>query len=202
MVQERGGARAWAQCGSRWRCPLRTTCRRCRSWGRTQRLDSGGRAMASPPAAVQVSPHPSPSPPNSQLRLGYRLPWCGGCWGAFYWHLARKELDASLCMSVCVLVRGEVLSLRPPEPPPTADSNVWVAMAQLPQGLDLEYKFVVWKAAMRDAAGERNRRLHIPADGGKLQASPSCLPPSKHFLPLFPSPPQTRARKPAGVGAV
>jgi hypothetical protein len=82
----------------------------------------------------------------------------------------------SACHLACWYVR-KCLSLRAP-----ADSNVWVATVELPQGLDLEYKFVVWKAAMRDGAGERNRRLHIPADGGKLQAYPQLSGLSKHSL--------------------
>jgi hypothetical protein len=33
---------------------------------------------------------PASTSPHSLQRLGYRLlSWCGGCWGAFCWHLAR-----------------------------------------------------------------------------------------------------------------
>jgi len=79
MVQEREGARAWAQCRSRWRCPMRTTYQRCRSWGRTQHLDSGARAMASPPAAVLVSAPPSPPPPQVHTAYsGLATDYCHG----------------------------------------------------------------------------------------------------------------------------
>jgi hypothetical protein len=52
-----------------------------------------------------------------------------------------------------------------------AESNIWVATADLPQGEEIAYKYVVWRSATRHM--EKLRQLHIPADGSKVHVSDS-----------------------------